>query len=405
VTGLFWNHFFALLLLAIALAEWLCATRLLASIGGLRLPAEAHLLGPALIYAFNRRILSRVQPTSPRSRRLRQAYTAFAFTSVFGLLFLALTGLLWSVVWAGLQAIELAGLSLSVEPVSRMADLLATGGLLSIGGAMAYGYGLGQRKVWVNRFEVPMPGLASSMDGLRLIQISDIHLGGFTPVSTLARYVEQVNQLEPDLVVITGDITDGVAHAAETFPVLGQLRGRLGVVAILGNHDVYSGASAVRKLLGHYTGIRVLVDENLRVDDSDGSLWIVGLLDRGRDWARGLTECRIFEGLYRELPAGAPAVVLSHRPDLFDQAARLGAPLVLSGHTHGGQLAIPWRRGRALTLARFMTRYPRGSYRQGKSLLHVNLGLGVTGQPVRVATPREITEITLRRSAPSTGGH
>jgi hypothetical protein len=270
---------------------------------------------------------------------------------------------------------------------------------------MAYGYGLGQRKVWVNRLEVEMPGLASSMDGLRVVQISDIHLGGFTPVSTLARYIEQVNELEPDIVVITGDITDGVAHAAETFPVLGRLRARLGVVAILGNHDVYSGASAVAKLLGRYTGIRVLVDENLRIDDRGGSLWIVGLLDRGRDWARGLAECEIFERLYREVPSGAPAVVLSHRPDLFDHAVRLGAPLVLSGHTHGGQLAIPWRRGQALTLARFMTRYPRGSYRRGNSLLHVNLGLGVTAQPVRVATPREITVISLRRAAPSTGGH
>ncbi len=401
---LFWTNFFALLLVVVALAEWICATRLIAGFGSLSIPAELHFIGPGLICAFNRRLLTRTQLSPGPTRRLRQIYTGFAFSSVFGLLFLTLTGALWSVVWAGFHAFDLAGFDLSMEPVSRAADLFATGGLISIGGAMAYGYGLGQRKVWINRFEVAMPGLAPSMNGLRLVQISDIHLGGFTPVSALARYIDRVNGLAPDLIVITGDITDGVAHAAETFPVLGRLRARLGVVAILGNHDIYSGAEAVTGLLRRHTGFRVLVDENLRVEDGEAALWIVGLLDRGRDWARGLTECPVFERLYRQVPAGAAVVVLSHRPDLFDHAARLDAPLVLAGHTHGGQLAIPLRGGRTATLARFMTRYPRGTFRRGNSLLHVNLGLGVTGQPVRVATPREITEITLRRAPPSAGG-
>jgi hypothetical protein len=96
------------------------------------------------------------------------------------------------------------------------------------------------------------------------------------------------------------------------------------------------------------------------------------------------------------LPPGAPSILLTHRPDLFEQAAKLGIPLVLAGHTHGGQLAIRLRRGRVASLAHFMTRYPRGTYRRGDSVLHVNLGLGVTAQPIRVASPREITVITLR---------
>ena len=262
--------------------------------------------------------------------------------------------------------------------------------------AMAYGYAFGQRRLWINRFDLPVTGLDQRLDGRTIVQISDIHLGTYMPAERVERYVERVNALEPDLIVITGDITDGLAHAPETFRALGGLRGRYGVLAVLGNHDVYTGADEVEAALRTYTEFTVLRDQTTTVEIDGGRLAVVGLDDRGLDWARGLPECAVLERLWAELPDELPSLVLTHRPDLFGHAARLGATLVLAGHTHGGQLAIPWRRGRAATFARFMTRFPRGTYRHGDSVLHVNLGLGVTGQPVRVGTPREITAITLR---------
>jgi predicted MPP superfamily phosphohydrolase len=118
--------------------------------------------------------------------------------------------------------------------------------------------------------------------------------------------------------------------------------------------------------------------------------------DLGHDWARGVAEHPALPGLTRHVPDGAPLVVLSHRPDCFPQAARLGAVLVLSGHTHGGQLALPFRvRGRRRNLAEFITRFDRGLYRDGDATLYVNRGLGFTAQRIRLFTPREIACITL----------
>jgi len=397
---LFWKNFFQLLLVVVALAEWICASWLLIHVAGIAIPSDLHVLGPLGLYLINRLVVTRPIPAAGWLRTARRAYTSVAFTSLFGFLYLLITGLLWSVTWAGMHVVSIA--AGTVPPIQSAADaarMLASGGLMCVTGAMAYGYLIGHKRVWVNRLEIPIATLAPSMDGLTIAQISDVHLGGFTTPSMIADYVQRINELGADLIVITGDITDGVDHAAETFPVLDGLRARLGVVAILGNHDVGTGTRAVLDALARHTQFTVLVDENLVVEDAGARLHVVGLLDRGLDWARGLRECPTFERLYRQVPAGEPAVVLSHRPDLFEHAARLGAPLVLAGHTHGGQLAIPWTRGRAATLARFMTRYPRGTFRIGDSWLHVNLGLGVTAQPVRVATPREITLVTLRSSA------
>ncbi|MFN2378200.1 MAG: hypothetical protein ABR538_16850, partial [Candidatus Binatia bacterium] len=111
---------------------------------------------------------------------------------------------------------------------------------------------------------------------------------------------------------------------------------------------------------------------------------------------RGVREHDAVPPLAAAVPDEEASVLLSHRPDLFAQAASLGIGLVLSGHTHGGQLALPWPAARPSSLASFISDFPRGTYRLGRSTLHVNLGLGVTGQPVRVFSPREITLITLR---------
>jgi predicted MPP superfamily phosphohydrolase len=176
--------------------------------------------------------------------------------------------------------------------------------------------------------------------------------------------------------------------------VLAGLRARHGVFVTLGNHDFYAGADEVTAALRRLTPFTVLRDALVRVEIRGASLAIAGVDDLGRDWARGVLEHPALPPLAAAVPAGTPLIVLSHRPDCFAQAARLGAAVVLSGHTHGGQLALPLGR-RVRNLAEFISPFHRGLYRDGDATLYVNRGLGFTGQKIRLFTPREIACLEL----------
>jgi len=395
----FWSHFFSILLAFVALAEWTCTAWVAVHVLGLSLDWPVHLAAPFVIYALNRIVLgarTRVSRLRRRSDMVRRVYTGVAFASIFGTVFLALVGVLWGTAWAGVKLASAAHPGLSLQPITEAAVMLGTAGLFGVAGAIAYGYGIGQRRLAIVDLEVPLAGLAPGDDGLRVVQISDLHLGQYMSVERLAGYVERVNGLDPDLICITGDITDGLDHVETTFPVLDRLRARFGVFAILGNHDVYTGADAVTEAIRTRTSIRVLRDQVAAVPVRAGRLYLLGLDDRGRDWAHGVCDHPSLDALVAQIPKGEAYIVLSHRPDAFEHAARLEAGLTLAGHTHGGQLALPWFGAVNPSLAHFITDYPRGTFAIGSSILHVNVGLGVTGQPVRLATPREITVVTLR---------
>src|SRR5205085_3610984 len=153
---------------------------------------------------------------------------------------------------------------------------------------------------------------------------------------------------------------------------LGRLRARDGVIAILGNHDVYTGAEDVEAALRRLTPMRVLRDDSVTIERGGSRLPVLGLNDAGLDWTRGVREHPALPPLVERVPAGEPVVLLSHRPDLFAQAAAFGIGLVLSGHTHGGQIALPWPSSRPSSLAHFISDFPRGTYQLGSSTLHVN---------------------------------
>jgi len=397
LTRYFWRNFFSILLYFIAVAQWVCGAWIAEHLFGIRIGWPIHLLGPPVIFAVNVAILRRGMPRPGVRWTLRRVYTGIAFTSIFGLIFLLLLAAVAGLAWACVALAVALGVDISPAGLGQLFSNVGTAGLLVVAALFAYAYGLGQRRLMIRSIDVPLSHLTVGSDGLRLAQISDIHLGPYMSPERLAGYVERVNALEPDLICITGDITDGLDHAAESFPVLGRLRARHGVFAILGNHDVYTGADAVTEALGVLTPIHVLRDEVATIDIAGDPFHIIGLNDHGLDWARGVRHLPLLEQLVKRIPDGEPYIVLSHRPDLFDHAARLGAGLMLSGHTHGGQLALPWLGDNKPSLARFITRYPRGTFERGGSFLHVNLGLGVTGQPVRLATPREITMVTLRQ--------
>jgi predicted MPP superfamily phosphohydrolase len=392
----FFRSFFRLVVLAIGVAEWATAAWVLAA-AGVRVPWAAHALGPLAILWLNRRVLLHAARWSrrPALGRAIRLYVGIAFTCVFCGLFLAAAAVPWAV-----------GRLVGVDPaVGAAYGSVVNAGLAAIAALMLHGYTLGARALTCSRVPVAVPGLPAALDGLRIVHLTDLHIGQFLDVRELAAHVERVNALDPDVVCITGDLVDRPWVCEPAFPVLAGLRARHGVFVTLGNHDVYAGAGVVTAALRRLTDFTVLRNAEAAVRVNGAVLPVVGVDDLGRDWARGVPEHPALPALAERLPPDAPWLLLSHRPDCFAQAARLGVSLMLSGHTHGGQLALPpLGRGRARNMAEFITAYDRGVYREGRSTLYVNRGLGFTGQKIRLFTPREVACIELRAVAAAPTG-
>ena len=393
----FFRSFFRLLILFIGIAEWATAAWVLRALG-VGVPLPVHVLAPLLVLALNRVVIQHARRLSrhPVAALAVRLYVAVAFTSIFCGLFLLLAAIPWAVA-------RLAGAAPALSPAWFWG---VNAGLAVIAGLMLYGYTLGARALAVTRLEVAVPDLPPALDGLRIVHLSDLHIGQYLDLDELADHVRRVNALEPDVVCITGDIVDRAWTCRPAFPVLAGLRAPRGVFVTLGNHDVYAGAGAVTAALRALTPFTVLRNACAEVRVNGAVLPVVGVDDLGRDWARGVPEHPALSGLAAGLSSGTPWLLLSHRPDCFAQAARLGVSLMLSGHTHGGQLALPARGGRrARNLAEFITAFDRGTYRQAGSTLYVNRGLGFTGQKIRLFTPREVACIELRAAGANGGMH
>jgi len=247
---------------------------------------------------------------------------------------------------------------------------------------------LGAVSVWrrprVARVELEFAELPAALDGLTIVQLSDLHCGPFVPESVVESWVRRANRLGADLVAVTGDlVASGTSHVAAVARALGGLRAARGVYASMGNHDYFGAGEPLVHAL-EAEGITVL--RNASRPAGDG-LVVAGVDDT---WTR-----RDDVDAALERP-GEFTLLLAHDPELFPRAAALGADLTLSGHTHAGQLAVPFFVSR-WNLARAVYRFSHGLYRVGASVLYVNAGLGFTGPPVRIGARGEITHFTIRR--------
>jgi len=263
---------------------------------------------------------------------------------------------------------------------------VAAAGLASAG-VLLSGHALRPRRVRVSQQRVAFPEGAPA---LRIAHVSDLHLGNGTGVVRVERLVRQTNALGADLVALTGDLFDGPAELlAPGARALAGLRAPLGVFAVLGNHDVGLGAERVaRALAEHAPDIALLRGEGRRVDLAGGALWIGGVDDPGRDWTRG-GHLPALAALAARRPPGVASLLLVHRPDAFPEAAELGFDLVLSGHYHGGQVALPGSGGR-LGPATLLTPFARGVHRRGDATLFVSRGIGYAGPRFRLGSPPEL---------------
>jgi uncharacterized protein len=240
----------------------------------------------------------------------------------------------------------------------------------------------------VERRAVGLKRLPRELDGLKVVQLSDVHHGPLTSRAQIERAVEVANSLQPDLVALTGDyVSHERAYVQPCAEMLGRLRARCGVYAVLGNHDNWVDAALVTDLFSA-EGIRVLKNEGFRFEDRGASFWLAGVDDT-------------MVGL-EDLPlalAGSRSdefkLLLAHNPVILRRAARSGVDLVLSGHTHGGQVA--WRNERSAS-GRVRRRILRGLARRGETQIYVTRGLGTVVLPVRYGCPPEVTLLTLRRA-------
>lgn len=232
------------------------------------------------------------------------------------------------------------------------------------------------------RRRVPIRGLPRRLDGMTVVQVSDLHLTRTTDVH--AKMVDDTRALRPDLVVVTGDLVDVKSSVSQVVDLLSNLSPPRGVWAVPGNWD--HDADAVDDLAEALKGanIRFLVNESAQLDET---LWIVGVDDpsSGNDDLKSSLE---------GVPARAQRLLLAHSPDIVTSLHDQPFDLVLAGHTHGGQVNLPFISGGWLKEGP-ARQYIEGMFRVNGSQMYVNRGIGMTHVPLRVGARPEITLFTL----------
>ena len=310
--------------------------------------------------------------------------------------------------------------------------------------AATYGFAAGRLRYKVERLEVPIANLPPELDGLRIAQLSDIHIGDYMPPPEIARAVAMANELNPDLSVVTGDFVSSVGDPLDAcIHELSKLRAPLGVWGCNGNHEIYAGVEDEAERLFHEKGMRLLRARNQVIDHHGARFNLIGV-DYQRDhMVSGERTGPMLAEIEQLVRRDMPNILLSHNPNSFHRAAELGIELSLAGHTHGGQVKFEIV-DHSLTPARLISPFVAGLYRlemrpsaisrqpsgkahdagglvahpnvakdaalgwgtlgsdtvngTSKAALYVNRGLGTFGFPVRIGVPPEITLLTLRRA-------
>ena len=330
-------------------------------------------MGPATF------VLQRQAPGLPEAL----VWFAFAYMGVFAVVFVLLlvrdlAFALWVLGEKGVRRPP------DLERRRFLTDATNYGALGATGLLSAWGAWETQRLAEVVEVDIPVEGLAPDLDGYRIAQISDLHVGPLLKRTWLTDIVERVNALNADLVAVTGDLIDGsVATLRKDIAPLGELRGRDGVFFVTGNHEYYWDAEAwcehVRSL-----GLIVLLNEHRVIERGGARLAIAGCTDYGA--SRHLAAHRSDP---KKAVAGAEdadlKVLLAHQPKSIDAAAAAGYDLQLSGHTHGGQF-FPFS-----LVVGFAHPFSEGLGRRDRTWIYVNRGTGFWGPPLRQAVPAEIT--------------
>lgn len=327
-------------------------------------------LGAALAVAFHGRValLRHDRKLAPARRLLEELYYLH---------------------WCALPiaAVVVPGLLLAAAVLDRSLQGALGAGYASALALSFWGVVVRRRWLRVAEIDVVVPALPPAFDGYRIVQLSDLHLGSLCPRRRVEGWAARAAQLRPDLIVLTGDfVTSGVAFHADIAQALASLEARDGVFAVMGNHDYYGEGEPLLTLL-RQAGITVLRNERVSLIRGGERLELAGVDDV---YTRRFDLDATLAGF-----SGGPLFVLAHDPVTFPELAAAGAALVLSGHTHWGQIGLPGLAER-INYARALSPFAAGRHRIGSSQLYVHPGLGTTGPPIRIGVAPTIAVITLR---------
>ena len=235
---------------------------------------------------------------------------------------------------------------------------------------------------------VPIHGLPKDLDGLRIVQITDIHLSPFLSEQEFARGVDMANETRAHVALVTGDLISRRGDPLNAcLRQLARLRADAGVIGCLGNHEIYTGTSDYVTIQGARIGIDFLRSRARRFQFGNASINFAGV-----DYQKFMYP--YLEGAEHLIVPGATNILLSHNPDVFPVAASQGYDLTISGHTHGGQVDFEILH-QHVNVARVYTPYVRGLYELGKASAYVSTGLGTIGVPLRIGAPAEVSLLRL----------
>ncbi len=305
--------------------------------------------------------------------------------------------------------------------------MTAAAGATPFLGAM-YGYAAERLNYQVRRQEIGISNLNPALDGMSIVQLSDIHLSGYMPRTQVRRAVEMANELGADLAVVTGDFITGANDPlADCVEELRELRAPLGTWGCNGNHEIYAKVERQAQVLFAQAGMRLLRQENAQLTFKGAQFNLIGV-DYQRERTHDGNKQQTLGDVETLVRRDMLNILLSHNPNSFPRAAEVGIELSLAGHTHGGQIQVEILDHR-LSPARFITDYVAGLYQRplfapaldlpvsrasgyseapkvsqptnaanGMAAIYVNRGLGTVGAPVRIGVPPEITLLVLRRA-------
>ena len=260
--------------------------------------------------------------------------------------------------------------------------------ILLVGLLLFWAFLIEPNRLVVREQTIELENWPRELDGLRIAVLSDIHAGAnFIDEKKLRTIVDRTNERQPELIVILGDYMTKARIAPESFgPILKDFRAPLGTYSVLGNHDTWYSVASVRRGL-EQNGIKVLENEVVQINVRGTSLWLVGLADL---WTRP----QWVKETVVKVPEGQPMIALTHNPDIFPNLPQR-VPLLLAGHTHGGQVRFPLI-GTVVESSRYGDRYVRGHVVENNHHLFVTTGIGTSILPVRFGVTPEIVILTLK---------
>ena len=274
--------------------------------------------------------------------------------------------------------------------------LLRTAGTAAVAAPFAlvgFGAFIERTAFGVREVDIPIPDLHPDLEGLRLVQISDIHLSPFLSEREFARVVDAANGLRANVMFVTGDLISLRGDPLDAcLDQIGRLRADAGVLGCLGNHEIYAGTEAYTTVQGARIGVSFLRSQARRLRFGNATLNIGGV-----DYQKMNGRHSYLPGAERMLAPGSVNLLLSHNPDVFPVAAQQGWDVTIAGHTHGGQVNFEILH-QGLNMARFYTPYVYGLYTLGRSSIYVTRGIGTIEMPARLGAPPEISVLRLRKA-------